>query len=105
MSRCASFSSTARSRSSCGRRSSSRRSTSRRSTGIFYAGFAPEGKKPVGTFGGWNLVLYKASQNQDAAWKFIQFMTREDVNGAVVDLIPANVAAAKTFLAKEPAPS
>ena len=65
-----------------------------------YAGFAPKGKKPVGTYGGWNLVLYKGAKNQDAAWKFIQFMTREDVNGAVVDLIPANVAAAKTFLAK-----
>ncbi len=64
------------------------------------AGFAPAGKKPVGTYGGWNLVVYKQSQHQDAAWKFIQFMTREDVNGAVVDLIPANVAAAKSFLAK-----
>ena len=64
------------------------------------AGFAPEGKKAVGTYGGWNLVLYKASKNRDAAWKFIEFMTREDVNGAVVDLIPANVAAAKAFLEK-----
>ena len=65
-----------------------------------FAAFAPEGKKPIGTYGGWNLVLYKASKNPEAAWKFIQFMTREDVNGAVVDLIPANVAAAKAFLAK-----
>jgi ABC-type glycerol-3-phosphate transport system substrate-binding protein len=65
-----------------------------------YAAFAPEGKKPVGMFGGWNLVLYKASKNQEAAWKFIQFMTREDVNGAVVDLIPANINAAKVFLQK-----
>jgi ABC-type glycerol-3-phosphate transport system substrate-binding protein len=62
------------------------------------AGFAPEGKTPVGTFGGWNLVLYANSPHKEAAWKFIQFMTREDVNGAVVDLIPANVAAAKKFL-------
>ena len=37
-------------------------------------------------------------RNKEAAWKFIQFLTREDVNGAVVDLIPANVEAAKTFL-------
>ncbi len=63
-----------------------------------FAGFAPAGKTPVGTFGGWNLVLYANSPHKEAAWKFIQFMTREDVNGAVVDLIPANVAAAKTFL-------
>ena len=65
-----------------------------------YAGFAPEGKKAVGTFGGWNLVLYEQSQHKEAAWKFVQFMTREDVNGAVVDLIPANVNAAKAFLEK-----
>jgi multiple sugar transport system substrate-binding protein len=64
------------------------------------AGFAPERKKAVGTFGGWNLVLYKNSPHQEAAWKFIQFMTREDVNGAVVDLIPANINAAKVFLQK-----
>jgi len=62
------------------------------------AGFAPEGKTAVGTFGGWNLVLYANSPHKEAAWKFIQFMTREDVNGDVVDLVPANVAAAKTFL-------
>jgi ABC-type glycerol-3-phosphate transport system substrate-binding protein len=43
-------------------------------------------------------VVYQQSQHQEAAWKFIQFLSREDVNGAVVDLIPANVAAAKTFL-------
>jgi ABC-type glycerol-3-phosphate transport system substrate-binding protein len=66
----------------------------------FVVGHAPEGKTPVGTYGGWNLVVYQQSQHQDAAWKFIQFLTREDVNGAVVDLIPANVAAAKAFLEK-----
>jgi len=62
------------------------------------AGFAPEGKTPVGTFGGWNLVVYEASPNKEAALKFIEFMTREDVNGAVVDLIPANVKAADAFV-------
>lgn len=64
----------------------------------FVVGHAPEGKTPVGTYGGWNLAVYQSSQHQDAAWKFIQFLTREDVNGAVVDLIPANVKAARTFL-------
>jgi len=63
-----------------------------------YAGFAPQGKTPVGTFGGWNLVVYESSPNKEAAWKFIEFMTREDVNGDVVDLIPANVKAASAFL-------
>jgi ABC-type glycerol-3-phosphate transport system substrate-binding protein len=64
----------------------------------FVVGHAPEGKTPVGTYGGWNLAVYESSPNKEAAWKFIQFLTREDVNGAVVDLIPANVRAAKTFL-------
>jgi ABC-type glycerol-3-phosphate transport system substrate-binding protein len=64
----------------------------------FVAGTAPEGKTPIGTFGGWNLVVYKDSPHKDAAWKFIQFLTREDVNGKVVDLIPANVKAADAFL-------
>ena len=64
----------------------------------FVNGTAPEGKTPIGTFGGWNLVIYKSSPNKDAAWKFIQFLTREDVNGKVVDLIPANIKAADAFL-------
>jgi ABC-type glycerol-3-phosphate transport system substrate-binding protein len=64
----------------------------------FVNGTAPEGKTPVGTYGGWNLVMYANSPNQEAAWKFIQFLTREDVNGKVVDLIPANVKAAEAFL-------
>jgi ABC-type glycerol-3-phosphate transport system substrate-binding protein len=66
----------------------------------FVAGFAPKGKKAVGTFGGWNLVVYENSKHKDAAIKFVQFMTRPDVNAAVVDLIPANVEAAKGFLQK-----
>jgi ABC-type glycerol-3-phosphate transport system substrate-binding protein len=66
----------------------------------FVNGTAPEGKKAIGTYGGWNLVVYKSSPHQEAAWKFIQYLTRPDVNGAVVDLIPANVEAAKDFLAK-----
>jgi len=64
----------------------------------FVVGHAPDGKKPIGTYGGWNLAIYESSQHKDAAWKFVQFLTREDVNGAVVDLIPANVKAAKSFL-------
>jgi ABC-type glycerol-3-phosphate transport system substrate-binding protein len=66
----------------------------------FIPGTAPEGKTPVGTYGGWNLAIFASSQHQDAAWKFIQFLTREDVNGDVVDLIPANVKAAQAFLEK-----
>jgi ABC-type glycerol-3-phosphate transport system substrate-binding protein len=64
----------------------------------FVVGHAPAGKTPVGTYGGWNLVVYRQSPHQDAAWKFVRFLTRPDVNGKVVDLIPANVEAAKKFL-------
>lgn len=61
-------------------------------------GTAPEGKTPIGTYGGWNLVIYKDSPYKDEAWKFIEFMTDPAVNGRVVDLIPANVEAAIAFL-------
>jgi ABC-type glycerol-3-phosphate transport system substrate-binding protein len=64
----------------------------------FVVGHAPAGKTPIGTYGGWNLVVYQQSPHQDAAWKFVRFLTRPDVNGKVVDLIPANVEAAKKFL-------
>lgn len=62
------------------------------------AGTAPEGKTPVGTYGGWNLVIYKSSQHKDEVWKFIEFMTDPAVNGRVVDLIPANIEAATAFV-------
>ncbi|RKD35524.1 MULTISPECIES: sugar ABC transporter substrate-binding protein [unclassified Rhizobium] len=66
----------------------------------FVNGTAPAGKTPVGTFGGWNLAVFQSSKHQEAAWKFIQFMVRADVNGDVVDLIPANKKAAEAFLQK-----
>jgi ABC-type glycerol-3-phosphate transport system substrate-binding protein len=62
------------------------------------AGTAPEGMTPVGTLGGWSLVVYKDSPNQDAAWQFIEFLTDPEVNQRVVDLIPANIHAAEPFL-------
>ena len=64
----------------------------------FVNGTAPEGKTPVGTYGGWNLVMYKDSPHKEAVWKFIEFMTDPAVNGRVVDLIPANMEAADAFL-------
>jgi ABC-type glycerol-3-phosphate transport system substrate-binding protein len=64
----------------------------------FVNGTAPEGQTPVGTYGGWNLVIYEGSEHKEEAWKFIEFMTRPDVNQRVVDLIPANVEAATEFL-------
>ncbi|MCZ7541880.1 MAG: sugar ABC transporter substrate-binding protein [Anaerolineae bacterium] len=64
----------------------------------FVAGTAPEGKTPVGTLGGWNLVIYEASQHKDEAWQFIEYMTLPEVNSQVVDLIPANIESATGFL-------
>lgn len=66
----------------------------------FVKGTAGAGDKAVGTFGGWNLAVFEGSPNKEAAQKFIEFMVREDVNGDVVDLVPANVKAAEAFLAK-----
>jgi ABC-type glycerol-3-phosphate transport system substrate-binding protein len=66
----------------------------------FVNGTAGAAGKAIGTFGGWNLAVFESSPNKEAAQKFIEFMVREDVNGDVVDLIPANVAAAQTFLAE-----
>ncbi|MEM9206084.1 MAG: sugar ABC transporter substrate-binding protein [Pseudomonadota bacterium] len=66
----------------------------------FVNGTAGASGTAVGTFGGWNLAIYESSEHKEAAWKFIEFMVREDVNGDVVDLIPANVAAAEAFLAE-----
>jgi ABC-type glycerol-3-phosphate transport system substrate-binding protein len=64
----------------------------------FVNGTAPEGMTPVGTYGGWNLVVYESSQHKDEAWEFIQFLTSPEINAKVVDLIPANVEAATAFL-------
>ncbi len=66
----------------------------------FVNGTAGASGTAIGTFGGWNLAVFESSPNKEAAQKFIEFMVREDVNGDVVDLIPANVAAAQTFLAE-----
>lgn len=64
----------------------------------FVVGTAPEGKEPIGTYGGWNLVIYENAADKEAAWKFVEFLTRPDVNGRVVDLVPANKEAADKFL-------
>ncbi|MEM0948902.1 MAG: sugar ABC transporter substrate-binding protein [Pseudomonadota bacterium] len=64
----------------------------------FVNGTAGASGTAVGTFGGWNLAIFESSENKEAAQKFIEFMVREDVNGDVVDLIPANTAAAEAFL-------
>ncbi len=66
----------------------------------FVNGTAGSGGTAIGTFGGWNLAVFESSENKEAAQKFIEFMVREDVNGDVVDLIPANTAAAEAFLAE-----
>ncbi|MEL6464260.1 MAG: sugar ABC transporter substrate-binding protein [Pseudomonadota bacterium] len=64
----------------------------------FVNGTAGAGGQAVGTFGGWNLAIFESSAHKEAAQRFIEFMVREDVNGDVVDLIPANQAAATAFL-------
>jgi len=64
----------------------------------FVSGTAGASGEAVGAFGGWNLAIFESSEHKEAAQKFVEFMVREDVNGDVVDLLPANKAAAETFL-------
>jgi multiple sugar transport system substrate-binding protein len=64
----------------------------------FAVGTAPEGQTPIGTYGGWNLAIFEGAENPDAAWQFIEFLTDPEVNPRVVDLVPANVEAAESFL-------
>jgi ABC-type glycerol-3-phosphate transport system substrate-binding protein len=58
----------------------------------------PADGQSIGTFGGWNMVIYKNAPNKDAAWKFIEYWTSKEVNEKVSSLTPANIEAAKSFL-------
>lgn len=59
----------------------------------------PHGGKSIGTFGGWNMVIYKKSEHKDQAWKFIEYWTSKGVNEKVAALTPANKASANILLA------
>ncbi|MCP4544105.1 MAG: extracellular solute-binding protein [Chloroflexi bacterium] len=60
---------------------------------------APDGKTFHGTLGGWNLLIYAASEHQDAAWKYIEFLaTHKDVQKTVNSLIPARLDAGEEFI-------
>ena len=83
---CASCSSTARWRSSSGRRWSSRRCRNRTLTGTSWSATRPKARRRSAPMAAGTLSSTRSSQHKEAAWKFIQFLTREDVNGAVVDL-------------------
>jgi len=58
----------------------------------------PADGQSIGTFGGWNMVIYKNAPNKDAAWKFIEYWTSREVNEKVSSLTPANIEAARAFL-------
>ncbi|MGC8777354.1 MAG: ABC transporter substrate-binding protein [Candidatus Caldatribacteriaceae bacterium] len=58
----------------------------------------PANGKSIGTFGGWNMVIYKNAPNKEAAWKFIEYWTSREVNERVSSLTPANIEAARSFL-------
>ncbi|HSV31539.1 MAG TPA: ABC transporter substrate-binding protein [Atribacteraceae bacterium] len=57
-----------------------------------------EGKTSIGTFGGWNMVIFEQTPYKDAAWKFIEHWTSREVNEKVASLTPANKEAAVSFL-------
>jgi len=51
---------------------------------------AEEGNRSYSNLGGWNFFINAASENQDAAWEFIQFMSAPEqqkfraLNGSVI---------------------
>ncbi len=51
-----------------------------------------------GSFGGWNLILWKDSPHKDIAWKMMQFLIRPDIISEVVTLDPGIITFAKDFL-------
>ncbi len=58
----------------------------------------PEGGESIGTFGGWNMVIFEMTPHKDEAWKFIEYWTSTEVNEKVSSLTPANQEAAVSFL-------
>jgi multiple sugar transport system substrate-binding protein len=67
---------------------------------VGYIPVPKRGQKPVGCFGGWNLVIYKQSKMKDLAWEYVKFLTKDDTNYNVASLTPAVVSSAKDFLQK-----
>lgn len=65
---------------------------------------APKDKEPIGTLGGWTMVISKESAHQDAAFKFVAFMASPEINVGVTALVPANIAASKEMLKNKKKP-
>jgi ABC-type glycerol-3-phosphate transport system substrate-binding protein len=56
---------------------------------------APRGKRPIGTSGGWSMVISKNSPYVKEALTFITFMASARINAGVTSLTPANIEASK----------
>ncbi len=59
------------------------------------------GKGPgraIGSFGGWNLVVYKDAKHKELVWEFIQLLLRPEVMWNVVTLTPSKLDVAKEFI-------
>jgi multiple sugar transport system substrate-binding protein len=60
------------------------------------------GKGPgvaIGSFGGWNLVIFKEAKYKDLVWEFIQFLLKPENMWNIVTLTPAKIEVAKEFIA------
>ncbi len=72
----------------------------------FGVGMVPKDDSATSFVGGGDLVVFKKSKNQDAAWKFIQFLTKPDVQvrwqKAVGDLPAVQSAWKDPALANDP---
>ena len=60
---------------------------------------APEGKSFVGALGGWNFAINKNSQNKEAAFKLIEFLsTNKEVQKTINSLTPGMKEAGEEFV-------
>jgi multiple sugar transport system substrate-binding protein len=60
---------------------------------------APEGKSFVGALGGWNYAINKNSQNKEAAFKLIEFLTtNKEVQKTINSLTPGMKEAGEEFV-------
>jgi len=57
-----------------------------------------EGGTFHGTLGGWNMVIFAASQHPDETWKYIEFLTGKEEQKTVNSLIPARLDAGREFI-------
>jgi multiple sugar transport system substrate-binding protein len=74
--------------------------------GIAKLPLGPQGKKSIGTMGGWNYVINKNSKNPEAAWNFIKWMTayKSQLKNCEYSILPTRKSIYNSDEAKEKNP-